>query len=48
MNQRYWTAGLELASERFQLQFASYGEDIGPSGAPKEDRRWVGKMAIRF
>jgi hypothetical protein len=48
MNQFYWTAGIELASERFQLQVASYGEDIGTSTTPREDRRWVGKMAIRF
>ena len=52
MNQRYWTAGIELASERFQLQAASYGEEIGTATAagitPKEDRRFVGKFAIRF
>lgn len=56
MNQRYWTAGIELASERFQLQATSYGEEIGTvttSGdtvtiTPREDRRWVGKMSIRF
>lgn len=48
MNQRYWTAGVELASERFQLQAASYGEEIGVSPATREDRRWVGKISIRF
>ena len=48
MNQRYWTAGLELSSVRFQLQAATYGEDVGPDLAPKEDRRFVGKFAIRF
>lgn len=47
-NQRYWTAGVELASENFQLQAASYGEDIGPVGTPKEDRRWMTKFAFRF
>lgn len=56
LNQRYWTAGLELSSERFQFQVASYGEEIGTvttSGDTttinaREDRRWVGKFAFRF
>lgn len=43
-NQKYWTAGLELSSEKIQFQFATYGEDV-PTG---EDRRYVGKLAIRF
>ena len=49
MNQRYWTGGLELASERFLLQFASYGEEIGSSSTIKrEDRRYVAKVSFRF
>lgn len=48
LNQRYWTSGIELASENFQLQAATYGEDIGPTGAPREDRRWVTKFEFRF
>lgn len=48
MNQRYWTAGMEFASEHIQLQFASYGEDIGTTGSPVEDRRYVLKFAFRF
>lgn len=47
-NQGYWTAGIELATELFQLQVASYGEEIGTQAAPVEDRRWVGKISIRF
>jgi len=47
-NQGYWTAGLEFATEKFQLQIASYGEEIGNPSSKKEDRRWVGKFAIRF
>lgn len=47
-NQRYWTAGFELASERFQTQIATYGEEIGTSGAPREDRRYTIKFAYRF
>lgn len=47
-NQRYWTAGFELASERFQWQLASYGEEVGTVDAPKEDRRYTFKFAFRF
>ncbi|WP_246845125.1 hypothetical protein [Bdellovibrio sp. NC01] len=47
-NQRYWTAGLELASEHFQYQLASYGEEVGTKDATKEDRRYVFKFAFRF
>ncbi len=49
MNQRYWTAGFEIASERTQFQFSSYGEEIGTDGVnQKEDRRYVCKFAFRF
>lgn len=47
-NQRYWTAGLEIASERFQWQLASYGEEVGTADLPKEDRRYTMKFAYRF
>lgn len=47
-NQRYWTAGVELASERFQFQLASYGEEVGDETAPVEDRRYVMKAVFRF
>lgn len=48
MNQRYWTAGFELATEHTQFQVSSYGEDIGTDGSPEEDRRYVFKFAFRF
>jgi hypothetical protein len=48
MNQRYWTAGIEFASEHTQLQIATYGEDIGVDGSPEEDRRYVFKFSFRF
>lgn len=48
MNQRYYTVGVELASEHTQLQFAYYGEEVGTAAAHKEDRRFVSKFAIRF
>lgn len=47
-NQRYWTAGAELASEKFQFQLATYGEEIGDETAPREDRRYAFKFAFRF
>ncbi len=48
MNQRYWTAGLEFNFGLIQFQAASYGEEIGTKDSPREDRRYVGKIAIRF
>jgi hypothetical protein len=47
-NQRYWTAGIELSSERFQLQIATYGEEVGTQDTTKEDRRVVAKASFRF
>lgn len=47
-NQRYWTGGLELASENFQIQLGSYGEEVGTVAAPVEDRRYALKLAFRF
>ncbi len=47
-NQRYVTAGFELASERFQFQIATYGEEVGTAANPKEDRRNVAKFTFRF
>jgi hypothetical protein len=48
MNQRYWTAGLELSIVNYQFQAASYGEEIGDDVTPREDRRYVVKFAFRF
>ena len=48
LNQRYVTGGLELASEHFQFQLSTYGQDVGTDGSPKEDRRVVVKFSLRF
>ena len=48
MNQRYWTAGVEIALQNIQIQVASYGEEIGTSTSYLEDRRFEGKIAFRF
>lgn len=47
-NQGYWTAGVELATEKIQLQFASYGEEVGFPNALREDRRWVFQFSFRL
>ena len=49
MNQSYWTGGVELASEFLQLQFTSYGEEVGIDGGDNvEDRRYIFKFSLRF
>lgn len=48
MNQRYWTAGFELAVANYQLQLASYGEEVGTADLNREDRRYALKFAYRF
>ncbi len=48
MNQRYWTGGLEFAMNNFQLQLASYGEEIGTAALTREDRRYNMKFSYRF
>ena len=54
LNQNYWTAGFEIASERVSWQLASYGEEIGGDivngieSASREDRRLNMKLTVRF
>jgi hypothetical protein len=48
LNQRYWTAGAEFATEDIQIQVATYGEDVGVSPAHQEDRRFVAKVVFRL
>lgn len=48
MNQKHWTAGFELSLFNYQLQIASYGENVGTKADPKDDRRYVAKFAYRF
>lgn len=47
-NGKYWTTGVELASERTQFQMAYYGEEIGTLAAPEEERRFAFKWSFRF
>lgn len=49
LHQNTWTAGAEISSERWQLQLASYEEQIGTDGVSlRGDRRFVLKTGIRF
>lgn len=47
-HQRYWSAGMEFSMKNYQLQFASYGEEIGTKENPREDRRYNAKFSYRF
>lgn len=47
-NQGYWTAGLEIAVLAYQIQFASYGEEVGDDKLQQEDRRYMLNFSIRF
>lgn len=46
--QKHWTAGFEFASEHYQLQFATYGAEVGTADSPFEDRRYNLKFAWRY
>ncbi len=48
MNQGYWTAGLELSFLKFQLQLASFGEEVGNETEKKESRNYIIKFTTRF
>ena len=48
MNGRYYTTGFEMASERTQIQFSYFGEEVGTPTNPEEDRRWSLKMVFRY
>jgi hypothetical protein len=48
INQGYWTAGIGARLAWFQLDVASYGEEVGTSETPKESRRYMLEMALDF
>jgi hypothetical protein len=47
-NQGYWTAGFGARLAWFQLDLATYGEDVGSNAGPKEDRRYMVELALDF
>lgn len=48
MNQGYFTAGFGARIAFFQLDLATYGEEVGTDSAPQEDRRYMVECALDF
>ncbi|HEX4924994.1 MAG TPA: hypothetical protein VFV50_12950 [Bdellovibrionales bacterium] len=48
LSQGYLSAGLSAQFVWFRLDFATWGEEIGTAGAPKENRRYVAQMSLSF
>lgn len=48
LNQGYWTAGFGARLAWFQLDLATYGEEVGTASVPKESRRYVVEMSLDF
>ncbi|MCB0412490.1 MAG: hypothetical protein KDD22_08190 [Bdellovibrionales bacterium] len=48
LNQGYWTAGFGARLAWFNLDVASYGEEVGTSTVSKESRRYVLEMSLDF
>lgn len=48
INQGYWTAGLGMRLAVFQLDIASFGEEVGTTDLPKESRRYMAEMSLDF
>lgn len=48
LNQGYWTAGFGARLGFFQLDIASYGEEVGTESVAKESRRYVLELALDF
>jgi hypothetical protein len=48
INQGYWTAGVGARMAIFQLDIASWGEEVGTSGAPEESRRYILEASLDF
>jgi len=48
LNQGYWTAGFGARMAIFQLDLASYGEEVGTRSVPQESRRYMVELALDF
>jgi hypothetical protein len=48
LNQGYWTAGFGARMAWFQLDLATFGEEVGADSEPKEDRRYLLELALDF
>jgi hypothetical protein len=47
-NQGYWTAGFTGLFAIFQLDVATYGEEVGPSTNPYQSRRYMLRASLDF
>ena len=47
-NQGYWTLGFGAKLAWFQLDLATFGEEVGSPSAPQESRRYMLEMALDF
>ena len=47
-NQGYLTAGFGARLAWFQLDLATYGEEVGTINAPKQSRRYMAELALDF
>lgn len=48
LNQGYWTAGFGARMAFFQLDLATYGEEVGTTSKPLESRRYMAELALDF
>lgn len=48
LNQGYWTAGFGAKLAWFQIDLASWGEEVGTSSNPKESRRYIAELSLDF
>ncbi len=48
LNQGYWTAGFGAKFAFFQLDIATYGEEVGTKSVPKESCRFMAEMSLDF
>ncbi|MBX3021727.1 MAG: hypothetical protein KF799_08640 [Bdellovibrionales bacterium] len=48
LNQGYWTAGFGARMAIFQLDIATYGEEVGTPSVPIESRRYMLEAALDF
>jgi hypothetical protein len=47
-NQGYWTLGLSGLLGVLQIDLATYGEEVGPSSASQENRRYMARLNLNF
>jgi hypothetical protein len=48
LNQGYWTGGISAALGVFLLDFATWGEEVGTTDSPQENRRYMARASLDF